>query len=52
MHFKITQEQVTQLASFVSENLLTKHGTPILQLLNGLEKIEEVVEDVSEIIKE
>lgn len=41
MHFKISQEQVTNLMNFVGENLLTKHGTPILQLLKSLPKLEE-----------
>ncbi len=43
MHFKITQEQVASLVTFVRENLLTKHGEPILHLLQSLPKIEDVI---------
>jgi len=46
MHFKISQEAIHGIVNFVSENLLCKHGLPIIQALNGLEKIaEEVLTD-------
>lgn len=51
MHFKISEDQVKDLTKFAMENLLTKHGAPILNLLGTLPKIEEVVKEVAQAVK-
>lgn len=51
MNYKITQEQLTSLINHVAKKTITEVWAPILDLLNGLEKIEEPKKEIKKEIK-